>query len=82
VDGTGPEREVDPVVGPDGPEVLVDIEQFYGHLTLRGRSRHAFMSARYLALLAPSMPSRSLGMYQICLSVATSPCERNTDPSW
>ncbi len=35
----------------------------------------------YCALLCPCMPSRSCSLYQICLSVATSPAFRNTLPS-
>ena len=36
----------------------------------------------YSLELAPTMPSSSWGMYQIWVSVASSPSSRNTDPSW
>jgi len=67
IDPPGLQNEIDVLVRPHCTIVLVDISKFDAH--------------DYLALLAPSMPCSSCGMYQICLSMATSPGLRNTLPS-
>ncbi len=72
VNRSGADRQGDAVVGPHRSVVLVDVPE--GDL-------HGRFGAVYLALLGPSIPSSNCSMYQICLSVATSPSFRNTLPS-